>query len=381
MIIKVNNLLDVNAPYTFLSVSKASGVGTINVKNASQFSASWAVQIGKTGEEKSEIKVLGTATPSGTSLVLSANTGFDHPADTPVYAIKYDQVVFAKSASGTAGTATPITGGTINIAPDSSFTFFDDTTGLSTDAYRAYYLNSVTSATTSFSDWITPEGFSFYSLAKIRDRIKKKLFSAKFLQDDEQVNDWINEWLEEMNNAAVNVDKSYSLGTANVSFGTDGLGTITSNDFKGLKRIWITYDGVNDYRATNYDISDVYPNETYSITHPYYSWRDDNVFEAFPHDTAGTAKLVYYKIKPVLVNDADELPVSMRSYSKSFVNYALSEAYYFDDKDQMGDRFFGKAKSDKELFIREITPRNFTDVQMMEIDTFVSPDGEEVFYL
>lgn len=378
MIIKVSNLLTETAPLTFMSVAKDSGVSTINVKNVSQFTASWAVQIGQTGLERSEVKLLGTATPSGTSLVLTANTDFEHPADTPVYAIKYDQVVFTRSTSGTSGVATPI--GTVTTQADSNFTQFDDTTGLATYAYKAYFQNSVTAEKSSESDWLTSSGFAFYSLARMRQRVKDKLFNSGLIKTDDQIDGWINEWLEEMNNSAIKVDKSYSLGTVNVAFGSDGLGTITSTDYKDLKRIWITYNGVDKFKATKLDLVEMYPDEVYNSTHPYYIWRDDNVFEIQPKESGGTAELVYYKRKPLLSDDADELPVVMQSYSNSFVNYALSEVYYKDDKDDKGDRYLSRAQGGKNDFIKEITPRAFTGIQTIQITNVIDSDDDNFYY-
>ncbi len=383
MLIRVQNNLDVNAPFTFFSVSKAAAVGTINVKNAAGFSANWAVQIGKTGEEKSEIKVLGTATPSGTSLLLSGTTvtSFEHPSDTPVYAIKWDKIVFEKSTTGTAGVASPITNGTISITPDSVFTQFDDTAAAGTaDAYRTYFLNSVTLDASSESDWITSDGFSFYSLAKIRERIKGKLFSSKFLKDDGQINDWINEWLEVMNNAIISVDKSYTMGTTSIAFGTAGYGTISVTDYRDLKRMWITYDGVNRYRAGKRDLSETFPNETFNEAHPFYEWQGDDIFKVLPSTTAGTAELTYYKRAPVLVNDTDEIPFAMRSYTNSFVNYGLAEAYFNDDKDEKGRDYLGRAMSDKQLLITQSTPRDYTGVVTMEITNSVNGEDDDFYF-
>jgi len=378
MLIRVQNNLDVDAQKTFFSVSKASGVGTIDVKNISGFPANWAIQIGNTGEERSEIKLISTA--SGTSLVLTANTTYEHPSDTPIYATKFDQIVFARSTSGTAGTAVAISNGTVTITPDNDYTQFDDTTGAATFAYRTWFRNSVTDEVSSQSDWLTSTGFSFYSLAKIRSRIKNKLFNSGFLKNDEQVDDWINEWLEEMNNAIVNIDKSYSMGTVNVSFGTSGLGTVTSTDFKDMKRIWITYDGSNKYKATKRDTNNVDPDETFNEAHPYYIWKGDDVFQVQPPQSGGTAELEYYKRNPVLVNDTDELPFAMRSYSNSFVNYGLAEAYYNDDKEEKGDRYLARANKDKQLFINEMTPRSFTGVELMDVTHSIFGDDEAYYY-
>jgi hypothetical protein len=375
MIIKVQNNLADQAFKTFLSNGEDSGTSVLRVKNVNGFSDNWAIQIGKTGEEKSEIKVISTV---GTALNTSANITYDHPADTPIYGIKYDQIVFTKSSSGTAGTATPISNGTISITPDETFTQFDDTSGAAADAYRTYFRNSVTTDTSSESDWITSSGFDFYSKAKIRQRIKDKLRIQGLIKNDDIVDDWINEWLENLTNSAIKVNKSYSLGTANVAFGTDGLGTVTETDFKSFKRLWIDYDGVNKYKATSLDISQVDPNETFVDSHPYYSWRGSNVFEIHPPESGGTAQIIYSKRSVLLDDDTDTLPMFLRSYTGSFVNYCVSEAYYSDKQTDLGDRYLSKAENGKQNFISEITPRDQTGVQTIEITNAIY--GEDEYY-
>lgn len=364
MIIRVINNQTEKALNTYLSMGENAGASTLRVKNTNGFSSNLAVQIGDTGEERSEIQMIYTV---GTTINLNTNLDFDHPSDTPVYALRYDQVVFAKSATGTAGIATPITGGTVPITPDSKFTQFDDITGVEADAYRSYFRNSVTGVTTSESDWLTPSGFSFYSLSKLRQRAKDKLFDYGFVKSDDILNDWINEWFEELNNAAIKVNNSYSLGTIDISFKEDGLGTVTATDFKNLKRIWIDYDGVDKYRATEKDISEIEPNQTFIRSHPYYSWKGNNLLEINPAENGGTAKIVYSKRLNYLKNDTDELPLVMRSYTNSFVNYAVSEAYYADGNETQGDRYLARSNQSKLNFLSEITPRDHTGIQTIEI--------------
>jgi len=373
MIIKVKNNLDIKAQYSFLSNSEASAVSTLRVRNINQFYDDWAIQIGKTGEEKTEIRLINAA-PSGTSLSISAATSFDHPEDTPVYSIKFDQIVFERSTIGTAGTATPI--GTVSITPDSDYTQYDDTTGASTYAYRTYFQNSVSGVLSSESDWLTSSGFSFYSKAKLKDRVKGKLLDSGYIKDDSVIDDWLNEWLEVLNNVAIQVDKSYGLGTVDVSFGTSGLGTITSADFISLKNMWITNNGSDFYVAAQIDMNQIYPNQTFNETHPYFSWRGDNVFKINPEETGGTARLHYYNIRTRLVDDTDELPVVMRPYTRSFVDYALSEALYQDTKEARADRYSMRAEADKKTFLSQITPRNNTGIQMIQMDSDINSSDE-----
>ena len=381
MILKVLNNLETVAPNSFLSNAVSSGASTIPIKNISSFSSNWAIQLGKTGEEQSEIKVISSGAISGTVLVTTANTTYDHPSDTPVYAIKYNQILFKRSTAGTAGTASIMTDGTVNITPDSLYTIFDDTSAASTYAYKTAFKNSVTGDVSADSDWITPSGFSFYSLSSIRTRIKNKLRNSNFIGGagtdiDDVIDEWINEWLETMNNSAIKVNKDYSLGTVDVAFGTSGLGTITTGNFKEVRKFWVTYDGVNYVNASKMDNTSFFPTEIFNETHPYYFWQGDNVFGVKPEQSGGTARLVYYKIQTPLSNETDELPVSMRSYSKSFVDYGLAQASYLDGKDEIGKLREGAALAQKADFLTEITPRSFTGVTYLDIAETTSEDNE-----
>src|SRR3990167_3149476 len=243
-LIRTINDLDVKAPTTYLANDEVTGTTTVRVKNTTGFTTGWAVQIGKTGEDRTEV-VLGTVTNVGTLSVAALD--FDHPASTPVYAIKYNQVVFEKSTTGTTGTATPMTNGTVEYQADAidpftsqSYTIFDDTSAASTDAYKTYFRSSSLAVNSNESDWITASGFNFYSLGKLRSRVREKLWKSDFVSNEE-INNWINEWKDEMTNNAVSVNEDYAIGTVNVAFGTAGLGTVTTADFKQPKKMEITY--------------------------------------------------------------------------------------------------------------------------------------------
>lgn len=380
MFIKIQNKLDQNPlALTYYSGDLAVGASTIPVRNVAGFSGSWAVQIGNTGQDKSEIVVLGTATPSGTAFVLTGTTRFDHPTDTPVIGVKWDQLVYKRSTSGTAGTAVAMTNGTVSITPDSQFTQFDDTSALTTYAYKVCFRNSVTTDTSSDSDWLTPDGYSFYSKAKIKDRVKGKLFSTKFFNnnDDSVIDDWINEWMEELTNIAVAVNKDYLLGTVDIAHGTNGLGTISSTGYMDVRSVWFTTDGSSFYKAGKKEVNDINPNETYNSMHPYYYFLGDNIVGKLPFNESGTTRLTIYERPTPLSNDTDEIPVSMRSYTNSFVDYSVSQAYYLDGQSELGDRYSQRAENSKGNFRLEISPRNKTGIDMMDITDSV--DGGDLF--
>ena len=229
MIIKNRNLLAEGAPQTRLTAAIASGATVYPVANTAAFTTSYAIQVGETGSDQSEV-LIGTVTNSGT--ITGAASNFPHAADAPVYNLRFDQVVFERSTAGTAGTATPMTSGTITYQADALNTVFDDTSGSASYAYRTYFKNSagIAGSTSIESDWILSAGFSFYSLAKMRERVKEKLWNDTFVSDD-MVNNWLNEWKTEMTNAAISVNQEYSMGTVNIGFG-NGIGLVIKYFFR-----------------------------------------------------------------------------------------------------------------------------------------------------
>ena len=374
-IIRIKNNLDINAPYTYLSSSLSAGGTTIPIRNPNAFEASWAIQIGKTNEELAEILVLGTASPSGTALNTTGTAKYNHPTDTPVYAIKYDQIKIYRNTSGTSTAATIL--GTVDIQPDNVYTQYDDTSGASSYYYRASYINSVlgTTSETEQSAWLGGSGFSFYSRGKLRERVKKKLYDDGYIKDDDTINDWLNEWLETMNNSAVKVNEDFSLGSTNISHGTDGFATITSDDFIDVRRVWFTTDGNSYYEGARIESNEYMPSDIFNSTMPRFYYHSDSVIAKLPNGEAGTASVLYYKRQPVMDNDDDGLPITMRSYTNSFVNYALGQAYMLDQKTDIGRDFLTLANNDLSNFQSNITPRGKTGPKFIQFTN--STSGED----
>ena len=371
MIIKSRNNLDELAPKTELTSGVAAAATTLTVKNSTAFTTSWGIQIGATGEEQTEV-VIGTVSNVGT--ITCPALDFEHPADTPVIAIKYNQVVFERSTAGTSGTATPMTDGTIEYQGDSQFTQFDDTSGSTTYAYRTYFRSSALAVNSTESDWITSAGFSFYSLAKLRERIKNKLWNSNFVTDT-MIDEWTNECKETMRREAIEVNEDYSLGTANIAFGTNGLGTVTSSDFRGnIQRFWVQRtDGTEE--ATKMDINDFFPDQTFAESDPHFAMQGDNVFIVKPESPAGTAQVIYPTLETPMDSDTDELPNYLRDHTKVFVDYGLIQAQYKDGKTSLTEKV-SLENALKAQFKSNIAPRNRTGPSKIDI---VSPITSEEF--
>jgi hypothetical protein len=377
MIIKIKNTQTIDVQKSFLATSPSASGTALTVKNISGFTNGWYAQVGETGEEKSEIKAVNGA-PSGSLVPVEALT-FPHPIDTPVYSIKYDQIVFKVSTTGTAGTATVITNGTVSITPDWGYTQFDHTAGSASFAYKTCYRDSVAGAVSPDSGWLTSQGYSQYSLAHMRNRVKSKL-SENTRVKDLDINDWINEWLEQMNNAAISVNQSWATGTTSVSFsGTAQEGTITTGDFRYVEKIEYTEDGQNYFNARKMEWNEVHPTDVYSVSRPFYYLRGENILGRLPNSNSGTMIVTYAQTQTNLQDDTDELPNPMKGYSNSFVKWATGQARRIDKDFNVATELETSALMDLERFRQEIAPRNKGGPEFIQFADYYTGESDLLY--
>lgn len=350
--------------YSYLDSNLGAGDDTVIVKNPNPFSQSDAIQIGKTGEAEAEIVVVNAPSVNQLPIAGGSVVLYDHAIDVPVFQIHYNKIIFKRSTSGTAATATPL--GTVNITPNSLFTEFEDTSGAATYAYKTQFYNSLSGDLSTESDWFIPGGPTFYSLQKLRQRSKDALYNATYIKDDSIIDDWINEWGEKMNNAAVKANKGYSIGTAQYAIGTAGYGTITEPGFKIADKIEITTDGNNYIPTTEIPMNQYSENDYFSPRVPRHSWEGDIVLRVLPFGSNGTVRLSFGKLNTPLVDDADELPQSFRGYTMGCIEYVLYRAYDNDNKDTQADKHYNRYMAERADFITEITPRDATGPQTID---------------
>lgn len=381
MLLSVANQLDSlrSTPYTFTAVDISAGGTVLGVRNINQFTNQYAIQIGRTGEEQAEIQTISGA-PSGTTITTAGTLVYNHSVDTPIYQIGYNKVIFKRSTSGTAGTATALTNGTVTITPDHQYTEFNDTSGASTYAYKTQYYNSVTGDLSAESDWFLPGGPGWYSLQKIRERTKNRLKSANFIKEDSVIDDWVNEYLEELNTAAININKDYLLGTTAVTFGTTGLGTITATDFVKAVKVEVNYSGTTYLRSGMVPVNQFDDTTSFSDAFPSHAWVGETVLKILPANAGGTVRVTYATGVSVLDSDGDELPHPMRHYTRGFTYYSLACALELDGKDAQAKLNYDKAQRVKMDFIKEITPRDNTGVQYIELVEGLTGDSDVEYF-
>lgn len=378
MIIKVKNDQTEGAPKTYLSSALAASGTTVTVKGINGFYDNWNVQIGETGESQTQVIEIQGA-PSGFAINLAGTIKDAHPADTPVYCIKYNQAIFYRNIAGTTGDGTVMADGTIGIMANSEYTIFDDASGSTSYGYQAVYHSTGLNADSSLSDYLTPAGHDFYSLGSLKQRVKGKLLNPADITD-ENLKDWANEWLEKMNNTVIDVNEDFAIGTVDVAFsGTAQYGSITSADFVQIRRVWYTENGVDWFQMTKQMYTDFLPEQVFNETHPYYHMKGDDEIGRNPHEVSGTTRISYYKLRQQLDSDGDLLPFPMRGYSNSFVKWMLAQAYRKDNKIPEARELEGQAEADRTQFEKELVPRNKSGATYIKIvESF--DDGDVSLY-
>ena len=78
-------------------------------------------------------------------------------------------------------------------------------------------------------------------------------------------------------------------------------------------------------------------------------------------------------------NDSDELPVPMRSYTKSFVDYNLAQAFLKDGKLAEYQQKIVEAEAAKRNFVTELTPRDKTGPEMIILKEPISGESYGVW--
>ena len=255
----------------------------------------------------------------------------------------------------------------------------DDTTGIAGYAYYAQYYNSINGDLSGSSAVFTPGGPTFYSLQKLRQRVKDKLYSAGYIRDDSIITDWINEAIEDLSNAAIKVNQNYMLGTNIYGFGTLGIGTVTDTAFIRPTKCEVTYDGgVTWIPSTKIEPREFSESDYFSAYSPRHSWIGDTTFEILPHVEAGSARITYAIRFTPLVNDSDELTQPLKPYTTSVNEYCLGVAYGLDQKDAESQQHYQLYGEHRANFINQVTPRDMTGSETIDINDPISGLEDDV---
>lgn len=148
---------------TFISTDAVSGASSFAVDNGLKFSSAQYILVGALGAEKSEIVKI-NSTPTAVLITLTGADSFAHNRGERIVFIPYNQIAIERSIDGGVNYSALAT---VNIRPDATETYYQDTTGLSTYYYRTRFSNSASSGVSEYSDGIIATGFSDASVGRV----------------------------------------------------------------------------------------------------------------------------------------------------------------------------------------------------------------------
>lgn len=336
---------------------------TLNVQNTAGLNNADYLVIGKVGSEKTELVNITAAVSSNTQLTVSA-LKFDHSTDTPVTFTKFNQVRFYKSTDG--GTVYSIYT-TVALAVDRLITTADDTTSLASYYYKATFYNSTSGKESSFSAVLPGSGFPWYSVHSLQDRVID-LFPdpSEEILTRAQLVSWFNEEYRRLISLTSKIDQGIFLKTnedapSSLVSGTKAYSLPT--DFKSMKKVEISYDGITYYRAYPQQEGYGYPTMVYDKTAPLYIVLHNTVeFRPTADSSNGRYKLWYYYQSEPFDMDDDTIDLPIRPYLDAIVFHALTRAKQKNKQFDEAEYWDGQAKSVETLMQNELQSRTTTDI-------------------
>ena len=241
--IKVSNIDIVkNCQKTYITSPITAGVSTLIVQNIVGAEVNGYILIGKIGSEKSEIvQIHATTAPSGSTITLKATELplYNHPTDTTITFIPYNQVEISR-ATTTTGSKSVLS--TMDIAVDQEYSVYNDTTNSTGYAFARWKNESFT----TYSGYSTYQAYPSMERKKIGTlidsillRIPNKLSRSDvfgFIKDGlDEVYESKDKWsFEESTRDTTN---SYATGTEEFTIPSD------LKENKNEYIIWIGAEG------------------------------------------------------------------------------------------------------------------------------------------
>lgn len=197
-----------------VALASSAGATAQTVGDNEGFADDNYIVLGPLGQDKTEIIRIDAAVTRGTSLTTTA-TVFDHPLDSPVKLILWNQIEIS-GASSVSGSKTVITTVDIDSAmPDTEYVV----SGTTYSYYFARYKNSTSTTYSAYSDAAPATGYSAdtvravkeSALSMVGERVDEGVITNDFL-NNEITNCEIDIWKEKRRWAQFDVN-DYVLGT------------------------------------------------------------------------------------------------------------------------------------------------------------------------
>jgi len=186
-----NTVANKDKKFTYLSADATASDTTLTVQSIDGFAINKLLLIGEFGNEKSEIVKTHTATsPTGSTVTLLAGLTFDHPQDTKVYILDFNQVEISRATTAV-GTKSVLT--TIALQADQLETIYRDATNTTGYGF-ARFKDDINTLYTEYSDAIPYTGHADNAVFMIK---KRALDSLNQKIDNLITNEYLNDSLWE----------------------------------------------------------------------------------------------------------------------------------------------------------------------------------------
>jgi hypothetical protein len=141
-----------------LNLDAFIGENEINVYSVSQFAVNQIVIIGEIGNEGTELILTHASTaPSGNTITLVSALVKDHPKDTPVYIVPFDQIELSRATTLTGSKS--VLGSLLTIDPEKETMIYDEVVN-TTGYYFLRFKNSLTGIFSDYSDGVPFAGLT-----------------------------------------------------------------------------------------------------------------------------------------------------------------------------------------------------------------------------
>lgn len=153
---------------SYLTQAYSSGTTTLTVQNANRFAANDRLLLGTMGHEGSEVVTLSAVNADGQTLTTGA-TKFPHAIDDVVIQLRFDQVKFYRSTTGSGGAYALLAAVDMDVDNDTLTTYYDDTAGLTTYYYKSALYNSQSTLEAAASAIVSGGGYTRNQVGKLID--------------------------------------------------------------------------------------------------------------------------------------------------------------------------------------------------------------------
>ena len=342
---------------TSLTQQANSGDTVLNVVNTKGFSTNQILLVGSLGSENAEVvKTHATISPTDTQITLASGLKFSHTTDEPVTILDFDKIeIYRARAKG--GDYSLID--TIDIDYSERKTIYRDTYGTSTSYYKIRYKNSIDGTYSDYSAEFPASGFSPEALYSLVEKTLKLFGSqSEEVLNKEEIVDDLNEGYKILVNRIIDLGIDYYVKKGDkIPLVANQENYPLPSDFVRPRRIWISYDGTNEYPANPMDFSFDHPDRQYDKTDPKYFFRGKEiVIRPIPTSSTGYI-LPYYVYMPKPLENDDDEPDLPKGYASNLVNWALFRAFSKDNKFDKANYYKTLFEQHSEMMLLEIKKR------------------------